>query len=116
MEINKKTFLILPFLGLSFISCQTKEVINFTKYESLTLDSKQEVDEYLPDAKKIVINYDFKNWHVVLNKKNEITFLSPIPISGCMKSILMNKKLKFSDSYEDITFSNPSPGCSKLTH
>jgi hypothetical protein len=68
------------------------------------------------NQKKTIINYDFKNWHVVLNKKNEITFLSPIPISGCMKSILMNKKLKFSDSYEDITFSNPSADCSTFTH
>lgn len=64
------------------------------------------------NQKKTIVNYDFENWHVVLNKKDEITFLSPIPISGCMKSILMSKKLKFSDSYEDITFSNPSPNCS----
>lgn len=63
-----------------------------------------------------MINDDFENWHIVLNKKNEITFLSPVPISGCMKSILMNRKLKFSDTYEDITFSNPSADCSTLTH
>ncbi|WP_278380520.1 hypothetical protein [Chryseobacterium arthrosphaerae] len=68
------------------------------------------------NQKKTIANYDFKNWHVVLNKKNEITFLSPVPISGCMKSILMNRKLKFSDTYEDITFSNPSADCSTLTH
>lgn len=68
------------------------------------------------NQKKTIINDDFENWHIVLNKRNEITFLSPVPISGCMKSILINKKLKFSDSYKDITFSNPSPDCSALTH
>ena len=64
MEINKKTFLLLTLLALSFVSCQTKEVINLTKYESLTLESKQEVDEYLSDAKKIVIK-----------KENEIALM-----------------------------------------
>ncbi|PWW14268.1 hypothetical protein [Chryseobacterium sp. AG844] len=68
------------------------------------------------NQKKTMINDDFENWHIVLNKKNEITFLSPVPISGCMKSILMNRKLKFSDTYENITFSNPSADCSTLTH
>ncbi len=68
------------------------------------------------NQKKTAINNDFENWHIVLDKKNEITFLSPVPISGCMKSILMNKKLKFSNLYKDIIFSNPSPDCSKLTH
>ncbi|SDI61320.1 hypothetical protein SAMN05421846_110128 [Chryseobacterium taeanense] len=68
------------------------------------------------NQKKTIVNYDFENWHIVLDKKDEVTFLSPIPISGCMKSILMSKKLKFSDSYEDITFSNPSPDCSKFIH
>lgn len=55
MEINKKTFLILSVLALIFVSCQTKKVVNFTKYQNLALENKQEVDEYLTDAKKIVI-------------------------------------------------------------
>ncbi len=49
---------------LSFVSCQTKEVINSTKYENLTPEMKQEVDEYLIDAKKVVIK-----------KENEIALM-----------------------------------------
>lgn len=64
MEINNKIFLILSLIALSFVSCQTKKVVNLTKYESLTLEKKQEVDEYLPDAKKIVIK-----------KENEIALM-----------------------------------------
>ncbi|MGN7863603.1 hypothetical protein [Chryseobacterium sp. 22458] len=103
---------------------QYKNVYMFEGYKLILPNNKCEAIEKMFkktkyenfNQKKTIANYDFKNWHIVLNKKNEITFLSPVPISGCMKSILMNRKLKFSDTYEDITFSNPSADCSTLTH
>ncbi|MCF2220366.1 hypothetical protein H9Q08_13780 [Chryseobacterium sp. PS-8] len=98
-----------------------KDVYIFEGYKLILPDNKckdiekmfQKVKYENFNQKKTIITHDFKNWHIVLNKKNEITFLSPIPISECIKSILIGKKLKFSDSYEDIKFSNPSPDCSR---
>lgn len=57
-------FFILSFLMLNFASCQTKKVINMTKYENLTLEKKLEVDEYIDDAKKLMTN-----------NKNEVVLL-----------------------------------------
>lgn len=61
---------------------------------------------------KTIINDDFENWHIVFNRKDEVNFLSPSVISGCMKSILKSKNLKFSDTYKDVSYS--SPDCSKF--
>lgn len=106
-------------------SVQYKNVYIFEGYKLILPDNeckdiekmfKKTEYENFNQKKETIVNDDFKNWHIVLNKKDEITFLSPVPISGCMKSILKNKKLKFSDSYEDITFSYPSPDCSQLTN
>ena len=55
MSLDKVIFLILVLL-LNFVSCQTKKVINYTRYEELTLEKKQEIDEYLIDAKKLMSN------------------------------------------------------------
>jgi len=101
-----------------------KNVYIFEGYKLILPDNKcKDIEDMFKkikyenfNQKKMVANYDFENWHIVLNKKNEITFLSPVPLSGCMKSILNNKKLKFSDSYKDITFSYPSPDCSEFIH
>jgi predicted RND superfamily exporter protein len=56
MRINSKRFLVFfaTILMLTFVSCQTKKVINSTKYENLISENKQEVDGYLADAKKMV--------------------------------------------------------------
>lgn len=55
MEINNKLFFLAGFLALNLVSCQTtKEVVNTTKYESLTRENKLEVDEYILEAKKMV--------------------------------------------------------------
>lgn len=99
---------------------QYKNVYLFEGYKLILPDNKCEAIEKMFaktkyenfNQKKTIINHDFENWHIVLNKKNEITFLSPVPISGCMKSILVNRKLKFSNTYEDIKFSSPSADCS----
>jgi len=60
MQINRKLFLIffLTVLILNLFSCQTKEVISLTKYQNLTSQNKQEINEYLEDAKKIVSKKD----------------------------------------------------------
>lgn len=104
---------------------QYKDVFIFEGYKLILPDNECESIEKMfkktkyenfNKKKQTVINDDFKNLHVVLNKKDEITFLSPVPISRCMKAILMNRKLKFSHTYKDITFSNPSADCSVFTH
>lgn len=100
---------------------QYKDVYIFEGYKLILPDNKckdiekmfQKVKYENFNQKKTIITHDLKNWHIVLNKKNEITFLSPIPISECIKSILIGKKLKFSDSYEGIKFSDSSPDCSR---
>jgi hypothetical protein len=55
MKINSKIFLVFlaTILMLNFVSCQTQEIISYEKYEDLDLEKKTEVDEYLPDAKKL---------------------------------------------------------------
>ena len=60
MQINNKRFLVFlaTILMLTFVSCQTKKVINSTKYENLSSEKKQEVDGYLADAKKMVPKKD----------------------------------------------------------
>jgi hypothetical protein len=50
--------LLVIILMLSFVSCQTKKIINSTKYENLSSEKKQEVDGYLADAKKMVSKKD----------------------------------------------------------
>ncbi|AZA89297.1 Uncharacterised protein [Chryseobacterium nakagawai] len=62
---------------------------------------------------EIEVDYEVESWHIVFNKIDEINFLSPSVISGCMKSILKSKNLKFSDTYKDVSYS--SPDCSKFT-
>ncbi|WP_294314791.1 hypothetical protein [uncultured Chryseobacterium sp.] len=112
----------VAFLEPKFMeNTQYKDVYIFEGYKLILPDNKcKDIEKMFQkikcenfNQKKTIITHDFKNWHIVLNKKNEITFLSPIPISGCIKSILIGKKLKFSDSYEDIRFSDPSSDCAK---
>jgi len=100
---------------------QYKDVYIFQGYKLILPDNKyksiekmfQKIKYENFNKKKGIVTNDFKNWHIVLDRKNEITFLSPIPISRCIKAILISKKLNFSESYEDITFSNPDPNCLK---
>ncbi|MBT2623213.1 hypothetical protein [Chryseobacterium sp. ISL-6] len=54
MEINKKISLIVSFFILALVSCQTKKIISYEKYENLNLEKKAEIDEYLTDAKKLI--------------------------------------------------------------
>ncbi|MDC8104523.1 hypothetical protein MTQ00_08225 [Chryseobacterium sp. B21-037] len=54
MEINRRIFLIISFFILTLVSCQTKKVILYEKYENLDSEKKSEVDEYLTDAKKLI--------------------------------------------------------------
>lgn len=54
MEINKKIFLLVCFLMLNLVSCQTQKIITFEKYENLESEKKAEVDEYFTDAKKLI--------------------------------------------------------------
>ncbi|MEJ5103882.1 hypothetical protein [Chryseobacterium sp. MYb328] len=51
-----KVMLLISILSLSFVSCQTKKVINYTRYEELTFEKKQEADDYLLDARKLMSN------------------------------------------------------------
>lgn len=66
---------------LNFVSCQTKKVINSTKYENLTPEKKLEIDEYLADAKKMVVK-----------KENEIALLFQY-------SCFFGKKIIVNDTY-----------------
>lgn len=56
--IITRTGTFLTLLSFSFISCQTKIVTNFDKYENLSLDNKKVVNEYLEDAKKSLAKKD----------------------------------------------------------
>ncbi|AZB11509.1 hypothetical protein EG344_23070 [Chryseobacterium sp. G0162] len=53
MKISKLLY-SSALLMFSLVSCQTKDVINSTKYASLTLEKKREIDEYIADAKKMI--------------------------------------------------------------
>lgn len=64
MRINNKQLLFSIAIFINSISCETKKVINTTKYENLVVEKRQEVDEYLQDAKKSVIK-----------KENEIALM-----------------------------------------
>ncbi|HCM34216.1 hypothetical protein [Chryseobacterium sp.] len=81
MEINKKAFLILTLLALSFVSCQTKKIITYAKYENLDTKKKQEVDESLKDVLK----------HLA-KKENEIALLFQY-------NCFYNKKLEINNKY-----------------
>lgn len=125
MKDKKQYSVDVAFFEPNFMEgTQYKNVYIFEGYKLILPDNECKAVEKMFtkikyenfNQKSTMVNHDFKNWHIVLNKKNEITFLSPIPISGCMKSILKNKNLKFSDSYEDVKFSSPSTDCSKITH
>jgi len=116
MKDEKQYSVDVAFFEPKFMEgTQYKNVYIFEGYKLILPDNKCKAIEKMFtkikyenfNQKKTIINDDFENWHIVLNKRDEITFLSPISISTCMKTILKNKKLKFSDSYEDITFSNP---------
>lgn len=99
---------------------QYKNVYIFEGYKLILPDNECEnIEKMFKEVKyenfnqeQTIVNDDFESWHIVFNKRNEITFLSPRVISGCMKSILKRKKLKFSISYEDVSYS--SPDCSKI--
>lgn len=64
MGINKKIFFIASFLLLNLVSCQTKKIITYAKYENLDTEKKKEVDESLKDVLK----------HLA-KKENEIVLL-----------------------------------------
>ncbi|WP_336687735.1 hypothetical protein [Chryseobacterium bernardetii] len=50
---------ILFFLsGFLFVSCQTRIVTNFDKYENLSVDDKKEVNQYLEEAKKSISKHN----------------------------------------------------------
>ncbi|WP_160137570.1 hypothetical protein [Chryseobacterium sp. c4a] len=54
MQIHNKLFFLSILLTLSFVSCQSKRVVNSTLYENLNAEKKMEVDEYLSDAKDMI--------------------------------------------------------------
>ena len=78
--MNKKLFFI-SILMLSFVSCQTNKIINSTKYENLNLEKKREVDEFLPDAKKLMTK-----------KENEIALMFQY-------NCFFGKKITINDTY-----------------
>lgn len=83
MQINNKRFLTFFYSIIMFsqVSCQTKKLY-FTKYESLSLEKKQEVNTYLDKVKK-----------TYPKKDNEITLMLSY---GCFlnQSVVINKKIK----------------------
>lgn len=116
MRINNKRFLTFFYLIIMFnlVSCQTKKLY-FTKYESLSLEKKQEVNTYLDKVKKtypkknneitLMLSYGcFLNQSVVINKeiRKEFPEMENGEHSGktCIINIkkdLKNIELKFSD-------------------
>ncbi|MGN7863604.1 hypothetical protein [Chryseobacterium sp. 22458] len=59
-----------------------------TKYENFNLATE-------------LINYDSKNWYIVLNSKNEVIRISPQQKSKEIKEILLKKGIKFSQELDD---------------
>ncbi|MPS73189.1 MAG: hypothetical protein E2590_08575 [Chryseobacterium sp.] len=53
-----RTNILFLLLGFLFVSCQTKVVTNFDKYENLSVDDKKEVNQYLEEAKKTISKRD----------------------------------------------------------
>ncbi|WP_345988308.1 hypothetical protein AAEU33_14510 [Chryseobacterium sp. Chry.R1] len=53
MKINKLLYFVTIII-FSLASCQTKKIISSTKYEDLPLEKKNEIDEYITDAKKMI--------------------------------------------------------------
>lgn len=81
MEINKKILFIASFLILNLVSCQTKKIITYAKYENLDMEKKKEVNESLKDVSK----------HLA-KKENEIVLLFQY-------NCFYNKKLEINDKY-----------------
>ncbi|MDQ1804136.1 hypothetical protein RAH57_09060 [Chryseobacterium sp. CKR4-1] len=54
MQILNKLFFLSILLALNFVSCQSKMVVDSTSYKNLDSEKKQDVDEYLTDAKKMI--------------------------------------------------------------
>lgn len=50
---------------------------------------------------KMAITYSTTNWHITLNSKNEVVEILPQEKSKEIKNILKNKGIKFSDNYID---------------
>lgn len=81
MKINKKIFFFASFLILNLVSCQTKKIITYAKYENLDTEKKKEVDENLKDILK----------HLA-KKENEIVLLFQY-------NCFYNKKLEINNKY-----------------
>jgi len=81
MEINKKYFFIASFLLLNLVSCQTKKIITYAKYENLDIEKKKEVDVSLKDVLK----------HLA-KKNNEIVLLFQY-------NCFYNKRLEINNKY-----------------
>ncbi len=115
MEINKKTFLIMSLLMLSFVSCQTKKFY-YTKYENLPSEKKQEVNTYLDGVKKshpkkeneiiLMLSYEcFLKQSVIIDKRIKKTFpemengshYGRTLMINIEKELNKNIELKFSD-------------------
>ncbi|WP_336960145.1 hypothetical protein [Chryseobacterium contaminans] len=81
MKINTKIFFIASFLLLHLVSCQTKKIITYGKYENLDIAKKKEVDENLKDVLA----------HLA-KKENEIVLLFQY-------NCFYNKKLNINNKY-----------------
>ncbi|MDQ1804135.1 hypothetical protein RAH57_09055 [Chryseobacterium sp. CKR4-1] len=51
MQLHNKLFFLSILLSLNFVSCQSKKFY-YSKYGDLSIEKKQEVNEYLEDLKK----------------------------------------------------------------
>ena len=102
--IITRTSTFLTLLSFFFISCQTKIVANFDKYENLSLDNKKVVNEYLEEAKKslakkddeVILMFQYNCFfNKTLNINNKFTESFPKQeniIHYGQKSVLLSKK------------------------
>ncbi|AZB32788.1 hypothetical protein [Chryseobacterium bernardetii] len=56
--IIRRINILFSLSGFLFVSCQTRIVTNFDKYENLSVDDKKEVNQYLEEAKKSISKHN----------------------------------------------------------
>jgi hypothetical protein len=84
-EINGYKLIVSEDLNKSYL---LENIFKELPYENLNLA-------------KMAITYNTTNWHITLNSKNEVVEILPQEKSKEIKNILKNKGIKFSGNYID---------------